>query len=133
MVTICGRNSDEMFFLTRHGDIEITEVGYPKYVKGGLYHYARQSIQADSKEELDAFGRNHTDRSFIRLCDAVFGMVMGKEDTFKSLSCKKEENAYVEEGYLYHVRVGIGNEVLDGELSVMVELYEERAKGRSGK
>ena len=115
MVTICGRNSDEMFFLTRDGDIEIIQVGYPKYVHGGLYHYARQSIEADSKEEFDAFGRNYTDRLFIRLCDAVFGYVMGKEDTFKSLSCRKDGERYI-------ARLELTGMTLEYELGFMVDL-----------
>jgi hypothetical protein len=127
MVTICGRNSDDMFFLTRDGNVEITEVGYPKYKPGGLYHYARQSVLADSTDELDAFGRNRTDRLFIRLCDAVFGMMMGKEDSFKSLTCKKDGDGYK---VLVQLNVEVnGREMLsetEGELANVVEVFEQQ-------
>ena len=49
MVVICGRNSDEMFFLTKDGNVEITCVGLSPHKVGGLYHYARQGILADSQ------------------------------------------------------------------------------------
>ena len=124
MVVICGRNSDDMFFLTRDGDVEITSYDYPERKKGGLYHYAWQGIETNSQEELDAFGRNYTDRLFIRLCDTVFGMVMGKEDTFKSLSCKKVGDQYV-------VRLELSDETLELELTEMIAVLEQRCRARA--
>jgi len=91
MAVICSRNSDEMFFLTRDGDIEVSFVGFVPCNKGGLYWYARQSVCADSKDEFDEFGRNYTDRLFIRFCDLVFDIVEWEDrsSVFKRLSCKK--------------------------------------------
>ena len=132
MTTICGRNSDDMFCLTRDGDIEITSTGYPgskghAYHKGSLYYYARQGIEADSKEELDAFGRNITDRLFIRLCECVFGFVMGKEDTFKSLSCRKSDNGK------YIARLEMVGMTFEYDLGFMVELIEKFLKTEGNK
>ena len=123
MVNICGRNSDDMFFLTRDGNVVITDVGYPgskgyDYRSGTLYYYARQSVQANSNEDVDEFGRNYIDRLFIRLCDAVFGRVMGKEETFVSLSC---ENT----GENYEVRLELTDEILEMGLAEMVALFEK--------
>ena len=121
MVVICGRNSDDMFFLTRDGGIEINHVGFPNRGQGGLYYYAWQGVCADSKEEFDDFGRNYIDRLFIRFCEAVFGIVMGKEETFKSLSCKKVEDRYI-------ARLELSGEILESELTEMVTLLERRCR-----
>ena len=122
MKTILGWNSENMFFLTRDGDIEITSFGYPKYEKNGLYHYSRQGMYAESEEELDVFGRNYTERQFIRLCCFVFGYLMDKEKMFQSLSCKKVGDQYI-------ARLELSNETLEMELSEMVVLLEKRMKG----
>ena len=122
MVVICGRNSDEMFYLTRDGDIEITCVGHSPYKAGGLYHYARQGILADSTEELDAFGRNRTDRLFIQVCEAVFNFVSWKEgEQFKSLSTRKD-------GALYLVRVQYDDVDLEMEVEEMYHYFADLSK-----
>ena len=122
MVTICGRNSDDMFYLTRDGDIEITLVGFHPYKIGGLYHYAWQSICAYSKEEFDEFGRNDTDRLFIRFCQAVFNIVPWNwegKNMFKFLSCKKDGDKYI-------ARLELSDETLEMELAEIVVLLEQR-------
>ena len=86
MKTIGGWNSENMFFLTRDGDIEITTFGYPKCESGGLYHYSRQGVDLINPNKLDVFGRNRIDREFIQLCGLVFGLFMRNEDSFQSLS-----------------------------------------------
>ena len=126
MVEICGRNSDEMFYLSRDGDIEITFLGFinahlTRNGLYGLYWYARQSICASSKEELDEFGRNHTDRTFILLCDAVFNIAGcdDKNTSFKSLSCKKQGEQYI-------ARLELTDETLEMEMSEMIPVLHRR-------
>ena len=121
MKTILGWNKDNMFFLTRDGDIEITQYGYPKYEVGGVYHYSRQGVLAETEEELDEFGRNCTDRQFIRLCGFVFGLLMNKENTFQSLSCKKIDDQYI-------ARLELTDETLEMELSEMIPFLAQRFK-----
>ena len=126
MKTIGGLNSENMFFLTRDGDIEITTVGFPKRENGGLYDYARQVIDVRSQEEFDVFGRNLIDRQFIRLCLLVFGYLANKENAFHSLSCKKVDDVYA---VVLTLNVEInGRKMLqetEAELSNMVLLVEE--------
>ena len=118
MKTIGGWNSENMFFLTRDGDIEITTFGYPKCENGGLYHYYRQGIDVQNLNELDEFGRNRIDRQFIRLCGFVFGYLMNNENTFQSLSCKKVGDQFV-------ARLELTGMTLEYELEFMVELIEK--------
>jgi len=125
MTTLCGRNSDDMFFLTKTYTVEITTIGYPgndgyPYSNESLCHYAWQGIKADSTEELDMFGRNRTDRLFIQMCELVFGLVMGNEDTFKSLSCKKENDHYT-------AKLELTSETIEMELTEMVKELQHRA------
>ena len=122
MRTIGGWNSENMFFLTRDGDIEITTVGFPDQGQKGLAHYEQQYIRAYSKDEFDEFGRNYTDRLFIRFCAVVFDFVdWGENTTFQSLSCKKVNDQYI-------ARLELSNETLEMELSEMVALLEQRLK-----
>jgi len=119
MVTICGRNSDDMFFLTRDGDVEVTFVEFLHCGRGGLYWYARQYILSNSKEEFDEFGRNYTDRLFIRFCAAVFDIVGWDENSsFKLLSCKKNGNQFI-------ARLELTEVTLEMELSEMVTYLEK--------
>jgi len=117
MVTICDRNSDDMFFLSRDGDIEITSYGYPKLEDGSLYYYADQ-VWLGGREIPDNFGRNQTDILFIRLCHIVSLYLLGQEDTFKLLSCKKVGDQYV-------ARLELTGMTLEYELEFMVELIEK--------
>jgi len=135
MTVICGRNSDEMFYLTRDGDVEVTCVGFIHReksdlfhcVKGGLYWYAWQAICEQrgisdyTEEEFDEFGRNYTDRLFIRFCASVFDQVEWDDNNtnFKSLSCKKKGEQYI-------ARLELTDETLEMELSEMVALLEQR-------
>ena len=120
MVTICDRNSDEMFFLTRDGDIEITSFGFPDRGQKGIAHYEQQYIHAYSKEELDVYGRNYTDRLFIRFCAVVFDIVLREEITkFRLLSCKKDGDRYI-------ARLELTDEILEMELGEMVTELEQR-------
>jgi hypothetical protein len=124
MVTICGRNSDELFHLTRDGDVEATYLGFPNARKnvGSLYHYAWQYTCSESKEEFDEFGRNYTDRLFIRFCASAFENVdwdKGENSKFKYLSCKKVGDDYI-------ARLELTDETLEMELGAMVELLERR-------
>ena len=122
MVVICGRNSDDMFFLTRDSDVEITCVGHSPYKVGGLYHYARQGILADSTEELDAFGRNKTDRLFIQICEAVFNFVSWRDgEMLHSLSCKKEGDKYM-------ARVRYNDVDLEMEVVEMANYFKKLSK-----
>jgi hypothetical protein len=115
-------NKDNMFFLTRDGDIEITE--YDK-----LFYYGNQCLADGSrvKEEPDVFGRNYTDKLFIQLCIIVHIHLVYAPNTFQSLSCKKV-------GERYEVRLELlgdqftGDETLEMELSEMVALFEERCR-----
>jgi len=121
-----GWNADNMFFLTRDGDVEITEVGFPpeKFpdVKG-LFYYGNQVLQNHGTKsddpEFDIFGRNRIDRQFIHLCLSVFGLTMDIEDAFISLSCKKVDDKYA-------VRLQLTDETLEAELPEMIQLVEER-------
>ena len=116
MVTICGRNSDEMFFLTRDGDIEITSYGYPKLEDGSLYYYADQ-VWLGGGQIPDNFGRNQIDIQFIRLCHIL--SICLQEETFKSLSCKKVGEKYI-------ARLELTDETLEMALAEMVALFEKR-------
>jgi hypothetical protein len=89
--------------------------------------YAWQYICSNTKEEFDEFGRNYTDRLFIRFCAAVFDIVdWDKEENskFKTLSCKKNG-----EGYIAHFE--LTDETLEMELCAMVELLEQRLWGQN--
>ena len=127
MRTIFGWNADNMFFLTRDGDIEITTVGFPKSAEpepGTLYHYANQCLldrKLDDKDANDEFGRNYTDKMFIRLCETVFVYLTGKEDTFRSLTCRKDGEKYI-------ARLQVTGMTLEYELEFMVELVEKMCR-----
>jgi hypothetical protein len=134
MTTICGRNKDGLFFLTRDGDIEITSVGFPDQGQKGLAHYEQQYVCAYSKEEFDEFGLNHTDRLFIRHCAAVFDIVKWVDEdegkyTFKSLSCKKISDW---QGERYIARLELSGMTLEYELGFMVELIEKMYSADKG-
>ena len=122
MKTTFGWNPDNMFFLTRDGDIEIFHSD--DEWEWGLFHYVNQVITDESfKEKSDHFGRNYTDNLFIRFCFAVhMYWVQNKEMfSFQSLSCKKVGDQYI-------ARLVLSNETLEMELSEMVVLLEERLK-----
>ena len=113
---LAGWNADNMFFLTRDGDIKIvhsetdpvTTIDEP-----ALFHYANQCCfeRPFPKESVDVFGRNYTDKLFIRLCEIVYCLApyLG----FKSLTCKKVDDQYV-------VRLELRDETLEMELGEMV-------------
>jgi len=125
MFSLFGWNADNMFFLTRDGDIEITEVGMPPKdlpaIKG-LFYYGNQVLQNNGTKpndpEFDVFGRDRIDRQFIRLCELL---TCGNEDAFESLSCKKVDDKYI-------ARVQFIDETLEAELLDMITLVEERIK-----
>jgi hypothetical protein len=112
MVVICGRNSDDMFFLTRDGDIEITYTD--------VFHYANQCLYEQCiTEELDKFGRNYVDKLFIWLCNLVHLLPTVADVDVERLSCKKDGDRYI-------VRLQLSNETLELELSEMVALLERK-------
>jgi hypothetical protein len=110
-----GWNANNMFFLTRDGDIEIT------CVKKLLFHYANQCLLGNTwkSKDLDDFGRNYYDKTFIRLCIDVYSYVCYEEEKFKSLSCKKTGDEYI-------VRLEFGEEILEMELVQMAEYLEQK-------
>ena len=117
-----GWNAENMFFLTRDGDITITEVGFPKRAEGSLFYYANQCLyEYPLTSETDKFGRNATDVMFIRLC----GLIPHTE-RFKSLTCKGVEG-------IYYARVELDGDIVEGELSHVVDVFTERANGNGGK
>ena len=121
---------ERMFFLTRDGDITITEVGYPKDIAGSLFHYANQWLyEYPLTGETDKFGRNATDVMFIRLC----GLLLHSE-RFKSLSVKKNEDGKYIALLTTTVCVN-GREMLselEGELENIITVLEERKENSNG-
>jgi hypothetical protein len=114
------KDTENLFFLTRDGKIEITE--YDK-----LFYYANQWLYP-CKEELDDFGRNRTDRAFIRLCLLV--NLFCAEDTFKSLVCEWDGERYIVRlRFISLTRQGLDDETLELELELaaMVAHLEERS------
>ena len=117
-------NKNNMFFLTRDGDIEILHSDDES--EWELFHFANQYlIKTCFEEGLDGFGRNYTDKLFIRLCFAIyFYVILTKRESvirFQSLSCKKVGDQYI-------ARLELTNETLEMELSEMVALLEERCR-----
>jgi len=104
-------DKDKFFFLTRDGDIEVTE--YDK-----LFYFGNQCLAGSRvTEQIDEFGRNYTDKLFIRLCLIAHIYLVGKEDTFKSLSCRKDGERYI-------ARLELVGMTLEYELGFMVDLVE---------
>ena len=68
-------NKNNKFLLTRDGDIEILHSD--NEWEWELFHFVDQQhgVRMDD-EELDMFGRNYTDKLFIRLCYFVHGYVI---------------------------------------------------------
>ena len=115
-------NNATMFLLTRDGDIEINRSNDGLEVE--LLHYANQHCHDIKVEDgVDRFGRNDTDRMFVRLCLLVYSRY---QETFKSLSVKNHAG-------IYHVRVELTGDVIEGELFHVVDVFEERTKGNGGK
>jgi hypothetical protein len=116
---------ENKFFLTRDGDIEIFHSD--DEWEWELFHFGNQYLEECFGEGIDMFGRNETDKLFIRLCFAVHYYVIvttAKNNvsvTFKYLSCKKIDNQYI-------VHLELSNETLEMELNEMATLFEEKAK-----
>jgi len=108
-----GWNAANMFFLTR----DVTDTN--SHVITSMDAVLRYSNQClfDMDDELDAFGRNYTDKIFIRLCMLVW-VARHRFMAFKSLSCKKVEGAYI-------VRLQYDNNVIEMELLEMVRYFEQ--------
>lgn len=104
-----GWNKDNVFFLTKSEYVEIASINE-------VFNYSNQCL-LPCEEELDGFSRNRTDRLFIRLCNRVD--LFCTEDTFKSLSCKKDGDRYI-------ARLELSDKTLELELTEMVELLEQR-------
>ena len=115
-----------LFFLTKVGQVIVTEYGHPKLSDGSLYYYADQYWCEKLLAGKDEFGRNETDRLFVTLCNTLFVYLSGKEERFKSLVCKNIEG-------IYHVCVELMGDIVEGELSHVIVVFEERAKGNGGK
>ena len=119
-------NKNNKFFLTRDGDIEILHSD--DRWEWELFHFVDQQHGVRMEdEELDMFGRNYTDKLFIRLCYVVHGYViftLKRSNPFQSLSCKKVGDQYI-------ARLVLSNETLEMELSEMVALLEKRMKEKS--
>jgi hypothetical protein len=112
---------DNMFFLTRDGNITIRSSGDDN--EWELFHFANQYLVKECFEEgLDEFGRNYTDKLFIRLCFAAyFRFVLNEQQgTFKSLSCKKARDRK------YHVTLQWDDKAVMMTLPEMVEWLEKR-------
>ena len=112
---------DNMFFLTRDGDIEISHSDDDW--EHCLFHYANQVSLPGCHlvEGVDEFGRNRIDRLFIRLCVLIHVYVIcNTEIMFKSLSCKKD-------GSEYRVHLELNNETLEQSLAEMVSVFERRS------
>jgi len=114
MIEKFGWNANNMFFLTRDGDIVLTSW------QELTFRYASQWLPDDAylHEELDEFGRYYIDKRFIHVCQLVSVYAMD-EDLFKSFSCKKTENGYI-------VRLEYGDEELEMELFEMSLLLPKR-------
>jgi hypothetical protein len=121
MVTRFGWNSDNMFFLTRDGDIEILHSDDDW--EWDIFNYANQCLMENRiSEKVDVFGRNYIDKLFIRLCLLIhlyWCYVKDHGVAFKLLACNKIDDNYI-------VRVVFSNETLEMELSEMAVLFEER-------
>jgi hypothetical protein len=118
-------NKDNVFFLTKEGHVEVTAYGHPKLEDGSLYWFADQSWHGNSGVP-DGFGRNQIDIWFVQLCNTLFGYLMCKEETFRLLSCKKDNDRYI-------ARLELTDETLEMELGEMVELLEKRVSEPSEK
>ena len=116
-------DKNNMFFLTRDGTpvIEITE--YDK-----LFYYGNQRLLDGScvRNETDEFGRNYTDKLFIRQCLLVHMCLVYEPERFKSLTCKNVDG-------IYYAKVELTGDIVEGELSHVVDVFEERCKGNGGK
>jgi hypothetical protein len=110
------RNPDTLFFLTKDESIEIFHSDNDWEYE--LLHYGNQCRGIGKKEETDEFGRNYTDRLFVRLCLLVY---VKSRKIFRSLSCRKVDERYI-------ARVELSDETLEMELSEMVALFEERCR-----
>jgi len=109
---------DNVFFLTRSGNVEITSYGFPKLEDGSLYYYSCQSWYG-GRSIPDEFGRNKIDRLFAQLCDVLFVHFMCQEHLFQSLTCKKKGEQYI-------VYLRSTDESLEMELAEMIALLEQR-------
>ena len=115
---------DGLFFLTRDGDVEIRHSAGNKTVdEPALFHYANQWLaERPLTKDIDEFGRNYTDKLFIRLCIVVLNyvnVILPYPHTFVALSCKKVGEQYV-------AKLELSNETLEMELAEMVALLEAR-------
>jgi hypothetical protein len=119
-------NKDNVLFLTKEAHVEITTYGYPKLEDGSLYYYADQ-VWLGGDLTPDRFGRNQIDAQFIRLCYKLSLYFLGKEDTFKRLTCTKEQPV----GDRYIVRLQTSDEDLRMELSEMYALFVERLETKT--
>jgi len=119
----------KFFLLTRDHTVEITTVGggyddVPIAEKGCLFHYANQCLpwRDDlSNEEVDEFGRNFLDRTFIRLCMTLHDDVhLSKPPkVFKSLVTRKDGDRYM-------VRVRYDDVDLEMEVVEMFHYFTEK-------
>jgi len=124
MRTISGWNADNMFFLTRDGDITILhsdeEESNPTLHEPVLFRYSNQvAWERPPKDTIDEFGRNYIDKMFIRLCEIVH--VLAAWHAFKSLSCRKIDDVYI-------ARLEWDDEVIEMELCAMVNDLSQRYK-----
>jgi len=124
----------KFFLLTRDHTVEITTVGcdygdVPMYEKGCLFHYANQCMPPHenlSKDEVDEFGRNFLDRTFIRMCMKLHSFVDRPEPNkkaFHSLTTRKDGDRYM-------VRVRYDDVDLEMEVVEAFHYFTEKLKER---
>ena len=113
MIENARRDKNRFFFLTRIDEVEISSFRE-------VFNCANQCLLSCDKE-VDEFGRNSLDRMFVRLCHAVYILLLAQEKRFKSLSCKKFGEQYV-------ARLELSDEILEMGLADMTALIEQRCK-----
>jgi hypothetical protein len=111
-------DKEKMFFLTKTEQVEITSFEE-------LFNCGNQ-CPIDHNVEVDRFGRNLIDQSFVHLCDMIYLYLSCKADSFKSLSCKRV-------GDKYAVCLLLRDETLEMELNEMLaEIVKRNKAGIAG-